>query len=121
MATADGLMVPGSSTLRGSSSFQMMHPGLLRWLDYPDVASLAAPKPALFFAGATDKLFPAASVREAYAKMARVWRAWNAADSFEAIMRPGGHEFPREVQDYAYDWLDRQFGRTGLHAANRAR
>ncbi|MFL6632021.1 MAG: GDSL-type esterase/lipase family protein [Massilia sp.] len=121
MATADGLMVPGSSTLRGSSSFQMMHPGLLRWLDYPDVASLAAPKPALFFAGATDKLFPAASVREAYAKMARVWRAWNAADSFEAIVRPGGHEFPREVQDYAYDWLDRQFGRIGLHAANRAR
>jgi len=121
MATADGLMVPGSSTLRGSSSFQMMHPGLLRWLDYPDVASLAAPKPALFFAGATDKLFPAASVRDAYAKMARVWQAWNAADRFEAIMRPGGHEFPREVQDYAYDWLDRQFGRPGVHAANRAR
>lgn len=110
MATADGLMVPGSSTLRGSSSFQMMHPGLLRWLDYPDVASLAAPKPALFFAGATDKLFPVTSVREAYAKMARVWQAWGAADGFEAIVRPGGHEFPREVQDYAYDWLDRQFG-----------
>jgi dienelactone hydrolase len=113
MATADGLMVPGSSTLRGGSSFQMMHPGLLRWLDYPDVASLAAPKPALFFAGATDKLFPVASVRDAYATMARVWQAWGAADKFEAVVRPGGHEFPRAVQDYAYDWLDRQFGRTG--------
>ena len=110
MATADGLMVPGSSTLRGGSSFQMMHPGLLRWLDYPDVASLAAPKPALLFAGETDKLFPVASVRAAYGKMARVWQAWGAADRFEAIVRPGGHEFPREVQDYAYDWLDRQFG-----------
>jgi len=105
------LMVPGSSSLRGSSSYQMMHPGLLRWLDYPDVASLAAPKPTLFFAGETDHLFPAASVRTAYAKMARVWQAWGAAGKFEAVMRPGGHEFPREVQDHAYDWLDRQYGR----------
>ena len=109
MATAKGLMVPGNNNLRGSSTYQMIHPGLLRWLDYPDVASLAAPKPALFFAGETDNLFPIASVREAYAKMAAVWRAWGAANKFEAIVRPGGHEFPREVQDYAYDWLDRQF------------
>jgi dienelactone hydrolase len=120
MATTEGLMVPGSSTLRGGSSYQMMHPGLLRWLDHPDVASLAAPKPALFFAGETDKLFPVASVREAYAKMAKVWKAWGAADKFEAIVRPGGHEFPREVQDYAYDWLDRQFGRRPAAASSAA-
>jgi dienelactone hydrolase len=111
MATTDGLMVPGSNQLRGSSAFQMMHPGLLRYLDHPDVASLAAPKPTLFFAGETDKLFPVASVRTAYARMARVWQAYGAADKFEAIVRPGGHEFPREAQDYAYDWLDRQFGK----------
>jgi dienelactone hydrolase len=116
MATTDGLMVPGSSSLRGGSAYQMMHPGLLRWLDHPDVASLAAPKPALFFAGETDKLFPVASVRTAYAKMAKVWQAWGAADKFEAVVRPGGHEFPREVQDYAYDWLDRQFGRKAAPA-----
>lgn len=111
MATTEGLMVPGSNQLRGSSSFQMMHPGLLRYLDHPDVASLAAPKPTLFFAGETDKLFPVASVRAAYAKMARVWQAHGASDKFEAVVRPGGHEFPKEAQDYAYDWLDRQFGR----------
>jgi dienelactone hydrolase len=116
MATTEGLMVPGSSSLRGGSAYQMMHPGLLRWLDHPDVASLAAPKPALFFAGETDKLFPVASVRTAYAKMAKVWQAWGAADTFEAVVRPGGHEFPREVQDYAYDWLDRQFGRQAAPA-----
>ncbi|GGX99069.1 dienelactone hydrolase family protein [Pseudoduganella dura] len=111
MATTEGLMVPGSNQLRGSSAYQMMHPGLLRYLDHPDVASLAAPKPTLFFAGETDKLFPVASVRTAYAKMARVWQAYGAADKFEAIVRPGGHEFPREAQEHAYDWLDRQFGR----------
>lgn len=111
MATTEGLMVPGSNQLRGSSAFQMMHPGLLRYLDHPDVASLAAPKPTLFFAGETDKLFPVAAVRAAYAKMGKVWQAHGAADKFEAIVRPGGHEFPKEAQDYAYDWLDRQFGK----------
>jgi dienelactone hydrolase len=111
MATTEGLMVPGSNQLKGSSAFQMMHPGLLRWLDHPDVASLAAPKPTLFFAGAEDKLFPVDSVRVAYAKMARVWRAWGAADKFEAHVRPGGHVFPVEAQEQAYDWLDRQLGR----------
>ena len=116
MATTDELMVPGSNQLKGSSAFQMMHPGLLRWLDHPDVASLAAPKPALFFAGEEDKLFPVAAVRVAYAKMERVWRAWGAADKFEAHVRPGGHAFPVEAQEQAYDWLDRQFGRAGSAA-----
>jgi predicted esterase len=91
----------------------MMHPGLLRWLDHPDVASLAAPKPTLFFAGATDKLFPVDSVRAAFAKMAPVWQAYGAADKFETHIHAGGHVFPREVQEQAYDWLDRQFGRAG--------
>ena len=110
MATTQGLMVPENNQLRGSSAFQMLHPGLLRHLDFPDVASLAAPKPALFFAGATDTLFPLPSVQDAYAKMARVWAAWHAADKFETRILPGGHAFPREAQETAYDWLDRQFG-----------
>ncbi|GGY98871.1 dienelactone hydrolase family protein [Pseudoduganella plicata] len=110
MATTQGLMVPGNNQLRGSSAFQMLHPGLLRHLDFPDVASLAAPKPALFFAGAADMLFPLPSVQEAYAKMAHVWGAWHAADKFETRILPGGHAFPREAQETAYDWLDRQFG-----------
>ncbi|AVR94944.1 dienelactone hydrolase family protein [Pseudoduganella armeniaca] len=111
MATTQGLMVAGNNQLRGSSAFQMLHPGLLRYLDYPDVASLAAPKPALFFAGAADTLFPLPSVQEAYAKMARVWSAWHAADKFETRILPGGHAFPVAAQDEAYGWLDRRFGR----------
>ncbi|TWI61569.1 alpha/beta hydrolase family protein [Pseudoduganella lurida] len=113
MATLKGLMVPGSNQLRGGSSYQMLHPGLVKWLDYPDVASLAAPKPGIFFSGETDKLFPVGPTRDAYAKMAKVWAAWGAADKFETHLRPGGHEFPAEVQDQAYDFLDRQFGRAG--------
>src|SRR4051812_16999750 len=39
MATARGLMVPGNNHTRGQSAYTMTHPGLFRWLDYPDVAS----------------------------------------------------------------------------------
>jgi dienelactone hydrolase len=110
MATTEGLMVPGNNQLRGSSAWNMLHPGLLRYMDFPDVASLAAPKPALFFAGEADRLFPAASVRTAFGKMEKVWRAWGAQDRFEARMLPGGHVFPQQEQDAAFDWLERQFG-----------
>lgn len=109
MATADGLMVPGNNQLRGSSSWNMLHPGLLRYLDYPDVASLAAPKPALFFAGETDRLFPIESVRIAFGKMHRVWRAWDAEGRLDTRILPGGHAFDERTQDSAFDWLDRQF------------
>jgi dienelactone hydrolase len=108
MATTEGLMVPGNNQLRGSSAWQMLHPGLLRYMDFPDVASLAAPKPALFFTGAQDKLFPLESAKQAFAKMRRVWQAWDAEARFDARVLPGGHVFPREVQDAAFDWLERQ-------------
>jgi len=120
MATTEGLMVPGNNQLRGSSAFNMLHPGLLRQMDFPDVASLAAPKPALFFAGAEDRLFPAASVQAAYGKMAKVWRAWGAQDKFDARLLPGGHVFPQAEQDAAYDWLDRQFAQAPVDGGLRA-
>jgi dienelactone hydrolase len=120
MATTEGLMVPGNNQLRGSSAWNMLHPGLLRQMDFPDVASLAAPKPALFFAGAEDKLFPAASVQAAYGKMAKVWRAWGAQDKFDARLLPGGHVFPQAEQDAAYDWLDRQFEQAPADGGLRA-
>ena len=73
MATAEGLMVPGNNQLRGGSAWQMLHPGILHYLDYPDVASLAAPKPMLIYAGEKDTLFPLDSVNAAFGKMSKVF------------------------------------------------
>ncbi|MES5099812.1 alpha/beta fold hydrolase [Agrobacterium sp. BA1120] len=111
MGTAKGLMVPGNNQLRGGSAWHMTHPGLMQHMDYPDVASLAAPNSMLILAGEKDTLFPPASVTEAFGKMKDVWAAWNAADRFESKIWPGGHVFEADQQDYAFDWLDRQFGR----------
>jgi len=112
MATADGLMVPGNNQLKGGSAWMMAHPGLMRFLDYPDVASLAAPKPTLMFAGEQDPLFPVESVKAAYAKMGQVWAAYGAGKRFETRFWPLGHVFVQEEQDFAYAWLDRQFEHT---------
>ncbi|RPJ05976.1 MAG: alpha/beta fold hydrolase [Spirochaetaceae bacterium] len=110
MATMQGPMVPGNNQLKGQSAFTMLHPFIARYLDYPDVAGLAAPKPMLLYAGSADTLFPAASAAEAFAKMAKIWRAFGAADKLETrIWENGGHTFLKEQQDAAYSWLDRQF------------
>ncbi|UHS57983.1 dienelactone hydrolase family protein [Agrobacterium vaccinii] len=109
MATAEGLMEPGNNHCRGGSAWHMTHPGLMQHMDYPDVASLCAPNPMLIFAGEQDTLFPLASVKTAFQKMSGVWDAWGAGHGFESKIWPGGHAFEAVQQDYAYDWLDRQF------------
>jgi len=109
MATTQGLMVPGNNQLKGASAWNMLHPGMLRYLDFPDVASLAAPKPMLFFAGEKDGLFPVDAVNASFDKMRKVWGAWKAERKFDARLLPGTHEFIASTQDAAYDWLDQQF------------
>lgn len=111
LATMPALMVPGNNQLRGQSAFPMLHPGIGRYLDYPDVAGLAAPKPMLVYAGEKDGLFPRPSVEAAFSKMKRIWSANGAEAKLETKLWPLGHVFVQEQQDAAFSWLDRQFGR----------
>nr|WP_155073976.1 dienelactone hydrolase family protein [Streptomyces taklimakanensis] len=105
------LMVPGGNTLRGQSAYFMLHPGLSRHLDIPDVASIAAPKPLFFTGGEDDPLFTAAGVETAYRTMRAVWRAHRADDRLHTEVRPGvGHAFTPAMQDAAFTWLDRWTG-----------
>ena len=108
MATVKGLMVPGGNQTEGQSAFTMTHPGLLAEMDYPDVASLACPKPMLFYNGRRDKLFPVPSVEDAYKKMHDVWQSQDADDRLVTKLWDVPHEFNREMQNEAFEWLDRQ-------------
>lgn len=110
MATMQGLMVPKNNQLKGSSAFTMLHPGIAKYLDYPDVAGLAAPKPMLVYAGGQDKLFPVESANQAFEKMHKIWAANKAADKLETRVWPEqGHTYVQEMQDASFDWLDKQF------------
>ena len=101
------VMVPGNNILRGQSSYYMLHPGLARHLDFPDVASIAAPRPMLFFHGAQDTLFTAQGVQTAYEKLRAVWRSRRAGDRLHTRVWPDlGHVFTAPMQDEAFTWLD---------------
>ncbi|MFE7075551.1 dienelactone hydrolase family protein [Streptomyces sp. NPDC057620] len=101
------VMVPGNNILRGQSSYCMLHPGLARHLDFPDVASIAAPKPSLFFHGAQDTLFPAEGVRVAHEKLHAVWRSRRAGEHLRTKVWPElGHVFTAPQQDEVFTWLD---------------
>ncbi|MEV7301836.1 dienelactone hydrolase family protein [Streptomyces clavifer] len=105
------MLVPGNNTLRGQSAYFTLHPGLHRHLDIPDVASLAAPKPALFHAGGQDPLFPAAGVAGAFAKMRAVWDEQGAGGRLTTTVWPEhGHVFTADMQDAVYAWLDTWLG-----------
>ncbi|MFI8188181.1 dienelactone hydrolase family protein [Streptomyces sp. NPDC085946] len=101
------MMVPGNNTLRGQSAYYMLHPGLARHLDIPDVASIAAPRPMLFFHGRLDPLFPADGVRTAHEKLRAVWRARRAEERLVLRTWPElGHVFTDRMQDEVFAWLD---------------
>ena len=84
----------------------MTHPGLFSDFDYPDVASLACPKPMMFFAGEQDPLFPVMSVKDAFGKMRRVWESQGVGDRLVAKIMRAGHSFNVIMQQEAFDWLD---------------
>ncbi|MFJ1810795.1 MULTISPECIES: dienelactone hydrolase family protein [unclassified Streptomyces] len=101
------VMVPGNNTLRGQSSYYMLHPGLPRFLDFPDVASIAAPRPMLFFDGGLDPLFPADGVRTAHDRLRTVWRSRHAEERLHLKSWPDlGHVFVDRMQDEVFTWLD---------------
>jgi dienelactone hydrolase len=102
------MMVTGNNTLRGQSAFYMVHPGRNQYLDIPDVASIAAPRPMMVFNGELDTLFPLDGVEVAYAKMRAVWESRHAGDRLDTKLWSGlGHIFNLEMQAEAYAWLDR--------------
>lgn len=93
------------STSIGAMS--MVIPGIMRYLDYPDLASLVCPKPALFFNGRRDGLFPVSSVERAFAKMRKVWDSQGVGDRLYLRLWDVPHEFNVEMQEEAFAWLDR--------------
>lgn len=106
MSTRKGLMVPGNNQTSGQSAFTMLHPGLARYLDYPDVASIACPKPMMFCNGTRDGLFPPRTIKDAHALMRAVWDSQNAGDRLSTRLYDAPHEFNLVMQADAFTWLD---------------
>lgn len=108
MCTTDVLMSPGNNQAKGHSAYSMLAPDLRNFLDYPDVASIACPKPLMLFdGGEKDKLFPVAGVDAAYERLREVWTSRNVGDRLVTRRWDYGHVFNIEMQEAAFAWLDK--------------
>lgn len=107
MGDTPTLTAEGNNQTKGQSAFSMLHPGLRNHLDYAHAAAIACPKPMLFYNGTQDGLFPVEGVEAAYQDLHAVYASQNARDRLVTKLWPVPHEFNREMQDEAFDWLDR--------------
>ena len=87
--------------------FTKLVPGLMRYLDYPDVASLAMPAAFLVINGSRDTLFDLDGVRSCFAKLAACYQKAGIADKVRTRLYDTPHEFNSAMQDEAWDWLKR--------------
>jgi dienelactone hydrolase len=98
MNVTDELMTLENNQNKGGSSWSMIVPGLVNYMDIPDVASLACPKPMLFYSGAKDKLFPRAGVDKAYKQLNSIWKEQDASDKISTLISDGPHFFSKKMQ-----------------------
>jgi len=106
MATTPSLMVPDNNQTQGQSAYSMLAPNLYLYLDIPDIASLACPKPMLFFNGSKDTLFPIEGVEDSYEIMKKVWQSQGKQDNLYTKIWDIPHEFNNDMQEEAFNWLD---------------
>ena len=107
MNTTEHLMTLTNNQNKGGSAYAMLIPALRRYLDYPHVASIACPKPTLFFNGTRDKLFPTEGVKEAYREMEAVWKSQGASDHLVTKLWDEKHFFNKEMQKETLEFFDR--------------
>jgi dienelactone hydrolase len=82
-------------------------PGLLQYGDTPEIASLIAPRHAVWEAGNRDGLIRAPWADDALARIGRAYTALGAADHLTVDRFDGGHVWHGEV---AYPLLERVLG-----------
>lgn len=94
---------------RENGGFANCIPALRNYLDYPDIASIAAPKAMLFVNGKRDKLFKIPGVEKAYAEMHEVWNSQRAGDRLVTKLEDQPHECnlhnQKDILNFLNKWL----------------
>ena len=107
MNTTDCLMTVDNNQNKGGSAYSMLLPRIRKYLDYPHGASIACPKPSLFFNGSQDKLFPVEGVTDAYRQMKEVWDSVGASDKLVTKMWDEKHFFNKKMQEEVLDFFNK--------------
>jgi dienelactone hydrolase len=104
-----GWMTSYGSNLRrhviNTVGFTFHIPGLYRYLDLPDLAALIAPRSIFVINGSKDALFPSDGVEGAFRKIEACYRKAGAPDRQRCRLYDAPHQFNREMQAEAWEWL----------------
>jgi dienelactone hydrolase len=82
-------------------------PGLLKYLDYPDVGSLTIPNPLMVVHGWRDTLFPTQGVLSALSTLRQCYEAAGKPERFATYTFDGPHKFPARAQQLMLEWFNR--------------
>jgi len=91
--------------VRNTIGHTKLVPGLYRFLDYPDVASIAMPAPLLVINGSKDELFEPTGVRAAFEKLAACYAKAGVPELLRTRLYDTPHEFNLAMQAEAWEWL----------------
>lgn len=80
-------------------------PGMYRYFDLPDLAALIAPRAVMVQMGSQDKLFPQPAIQAAFEKIRKCYQKAGSADHQKCLLYNAPHQFNREMQPVAWEWL----------------
>jgi dienelactone hydrolase len=93
--------------IRHTIGFTKLVPGLMKSLDYPDVASLAMPAALMVINGSRDELFDLDGVKHCFEKLKACYAKAGIPEKFRPRLDDTPHEFNADMQDDAWRWLER--------------
>jgi dienelactone hydrolase len=82
-------------------------PGLTHFLDLPDLIGCMVPKPLMVQQCSQDALYPLEGMQQAVKRIAAIYEKAGAGSMFKSGFYEHPHVFSREMQEDAFDWMDR--------------
>lgn len=87
-------------------------PHAARYLDFPDILTLNAPRAALVQYDEDDPLYSLAGQQDADRQIKRVYEKMGRPDLYKGSFYPGGHKFDAAMQREAFSFWKRHLART---------
>ncbi len=94
-------------------SFIHFLPGLHRYLDWPDVSTLTAPRNLFVLQCKKDGLFPLKGMEDSLTKIARGYEKAGVKDNFLGRFYDVPHRFTKAMQDDAFKWMNERLKNKG--------
>jgi len=96
----------GYNVMGAMGGFSLI-PGLFQQMDLPDLQAMTAPRALMVVSGWQDGLVPPVGITEAHRKIEACYEKAGCPEKFCSACYDAPHEFNTQMQEDAFDWLDR--------------